>query len=69
MFCDDGVGGRHRDLLPIPIGSELMSLLSGCSAFGTSLSAKRRAATRRRQDMWLIDGIASLNELGGQGRH
>eukprot|EP00959_Pyramimonas_sp_CCMP1952_P064942 1356119-Pyramimonas_sp.AAC.1 len=46
-----------------------MSMLSGGAAWGTSLTARRRAATRRRQDQWLFDGITSLNELGGQGRH
>ncbi|CAK0841047.1 unnamed protein product [Prorocentrum cordatum] len=68
MFSDEDVGGRHRDLLPIPVGAELRSLLSGEGAWGTSPSAKRRSATRRRQDQWLLEGIASLNELGGQGR-
>ncbi|CAK0817209.1 unnamed protein product, partial [Prorocentrum cordatum] len=30
---------------------------------------EENSATRRRQDQWLLDGITSLNELGGQGRH
>ena len=69
MFFDDGGGERHRDLLPIPMGAELKSLLGSEAAWGTSTSAKRRAASRRRQDDWPIDGISALNELGGQGRH
>ena len=67
-MADGSDDDRIRDLLPVPLGEGLDSLLLGASAMGTSSSQRRRARRRRGQEDWLRDGLASLNALGGGGR-
>ena len=54
---------RARDLLPLPTGGTLKSLLAG-AAPALSQSQRRRRRRQRVDDAWLMDGIASLNRLG-----
>eukprot|EP00959_Pyramimonas_sp_CCMP1952_P157755 3298716-Pyramimonas_sp.AAC.1 len=53
-----------HDLLPIPLGVGLDSVLYGSGPLGLSLAAQRRSAKRDRQNRWLRDGLRSLNALG-----
>ena len=66
----EGVAGVQRDVLPIPLGPEALLLLKGhsLSDFDLSLGQRRKAARCRRQERWMLDGVAALNEPGGGGR-
>ncbi|CAK0878486.1 unnamed protein product, partial [Prorocentrum cordatum] len=67
-FGDDSLA--QRDALPIPLSSEALQCLKGFSALDgeLSLGQRRRAARCRRQERWMLEGVAALNELGGGGR-
>jgi len=67
VFGMEGLDARARDLLPIPLGAGLDTLLLGASAAGLSQSQRRRARRRRGQEGWLIEGLEALNDLGGGG--
>ncbi|CAK0888496.1 unnamed protein product, partial [Prorocentrum cordatum] len=60
----------RRDALPIPLNSEALQCLKGFSALDgeLSLGQRRKAARCRRQERWMLEGVAALNELGGGGR-
>ncbi|CAK0796418.1 unnamed protein product, partial [Prorocentrum cordatum] len=49
-------------------GREEKILARGVGPGGGDDDSGAPAKARRRQDQWLLEGIASLNELGGQGR-
>ena len=53
---------RGRDLLPLPLGAGFDACLAASHGGG------QRARRRRRADEWLRAGVATLNELGGEGR-
>ncbi|CAK0911511.1 unnamed protein product, partial [Prorocentrum cordatum] len=67
-FGDDSL--TQRDALPIPLSSEALQCLKGFSALDgeLSLGQRRKAARCRRQERWMLEGVAALNELGGGGR-
>ena len=55
----------QRDVLPLPVGDDLHSLLDRLS--GRVPPAGVPIQKVSRADRWLEDGICSLNELGGGG--
>ena len=63
------VPDRARDLLLLPPGRCLTSLLEGTSLAvpGASRCADRRRARRRCAEAWLQQGVATLSALGGRG--
>ncbi|CAK0844517.1 unnamed protein product [Prorocentrum cordatum] len=64
-FGDDSL--TQRDALPIPLSFEALQCLKGFSALDgeLSLGQRRKAARCRRQERWMLEGVAALNELGG----
>ncbi|CAK0800855.1 unnamed protein product, partial [Prorocentrum cordatum] len=67
-FGDDSL--TQRGALPIPLSFEALQCLKGFSALDgeLSLGQRRKAARCRRQERWMLEGVAALNELGGGGR-
>ncbi|CAK0845448.1 unnamed protein product, partial [Prorocentrum cordatum] len=67
-FGDDSLA--QRDALPIPLSFEALQCLKGFSALDgeLSLGQRRKAARCRRQERWVLGGVAALNEPGGGGR-
>ncbi|CAK0854752.1 unnamed protein product, partial [Prorocentrum cordatum] len=67
-FGNDGL--VQRDALPIPLDSETLHYMKGFSALNGELplGQRRKAARCRRQERWMLEGVAALNELGGGGR-
>ncbi|CAK0808368.1 unnamed protein product, partial [Prorocentrum cordatum] len=66
---DQGVSdaGMARDVLPLPLGATLDELLHGAAARLLPHGGGRRGRQRRHQEVWLREGIAALNDLGGRG--
>eukprot|EP00959_Pyramimonas_sp_CCMP1952_P303916 6360208-Pyramimonas_sp.AAC.1 len=59
--------GIARDVLPLPLGVTLDELLHGAAARPLPHGGGRRGRQRRHQEVWLREGIAALNDLGGRG--
>ncbi|CAK0898689.1 unnamed protein product, partial [Prorocentrum cordatum] len=59
--------GIARDVLPLPLGVALDELLHGAAARLLPHGGGRRGRQRRQQEVWLREGIAALNDLGGRG--
>ncbi|CAK0825193.1 unnamed protein product [Prorocentrum cordatum] len=59
--------GIARDVLPLPLGATLDELLHGAAARLLPRGGSRRGRQRRHQEVWLREGIAALNDLGGRG--
>ncbi|CAK0852117.1 unnamed protein product [Prorocentrum cordatum] len=59
--------GIARDVLPLPLGVTLDEPLQGAAARLLPHGGGRRGRQRRHQEVWLREGIATLNDLGGRG--
>ena len=59
--------GFTRDVLPLPTGAGLDLHLHGASHCALSAAGAKKGRQLRRQEVWLKEGIRTLNELGGRG--